>query len=105
MGDDRVERVEKMIENIEKESEYTDFLRSYTTDAHGNRLLVGLSPQETAELKELRRKSLRYRLLRSGRYSHEDKKRFVELHEKHEAARLQIIGAEIELENTKPTKN
>jgi hypothetical protein len=105
MGDDRAERVEKMIENIEKESEYTSSLRSYTTDAHGNRVLVGLSLQETAELKELERKSLRSRLLQSVPFSDEEKGRLSELLKKYECARLQVIGAEFELEKTKPTKN
>ena len=74
MGDDREDQVEKMIQSLGKESEYTDLMRSFTTDAHGNRVRVGLSMEETAEFNDLNAKSMRFRLLRSVPYSREEKK-------------------------------
>jgi hypothetical protein len=69
------------------------------TDAQGREILVGLTLEETAEVMERKRKFAR------GVRDHDRKrkKRFLDLMKKHEAARLQVLGAEIQRRNEKPT--
>ena|SRR4028119_111318 len=67
---------------------YTEMTRALSTDAEGSEVLVGLSVEETRDyLQTLDRK-----LDDSG-----ESERFSALHEKHELARLAVIGAEIDL--------
>lgn len=80
-----------------------DFMRAWTTDAHGNRVLVGLSEQETGEYLAYQRDRAERR--RGGRAADSKARgRWLQLHEKHERARLAVIGAEVELRH-KPTIN
>jgi hypothetical protein len=109
MSDDADE--EKIRKAATEENELTDFLRAYTTDAHGNRVLAGLTPEETAEFKELRLKSLKDHLSdKASPYaSFEERKaasaRMAELQAKHDRGRGELLGAEHELRADKPTIN
>lgn len=86
------------------------FFRAWSTDAQGNRILVGLTPEETQWYLDFRRKDFRHRL--SGNFfpwqsvkdMKEEKSRWLELNNKHELARRQVIGAEIALRDN-PTIN
>jgi hypothetical protein len=72
---------------------------TWTTDAFGNRVLIGLTPQETQELLELRRRWWKRQLSKAARL------RMRELTDKHERERLQVIGAEIAIRTYKPKIN
>lgn len=81
-----------MIEFTEAERAYHREMRSLTTDAGGREILVGLTLEETEfYVSYSRRRS-------SGDRDRDpvNKSRFLELHEKHEWVRLQIIGAEVQ---------
>ena len=68
-------------------SELRSFLietRALGRDADGREILVGLTAAETTEYLGLQRDAL----------SAVDRDRFLELADKHEAVRLQVIGAE-----------
>lgn len=73
--------------------------RSITTDAQGREVLAGLTLEETAEYMTHVRK------VASGDRDREGRKRYLELHDKHEIARLQALRAEIDLRNDKPTRH
>jgi hypothetical protein len=91
--------------------ETEDFLCVWTTDVDGNRILRGLTKEESEEYQ-----SIRERVSRTLREDEEfpwdsveemrrDRRRWAELHDHHEAARMSAIGAEIELRRDKPTLN
>ena len=91
--------------------ETEDFLCVWTTDVYGNRILRGLTKEESEEYQ-----SIRERVSRTLREDEEfpwgsveemrrDRRRWAELHDHHEAARMSAIGAEIELRQDKPTLN
>lgn len=72
---------------------YLTEMRAVTTDENGEQVLVGLSASETAE----------YFAYSEGRLNgtitggdHELGARYLELHDKHEPARIQVICAEAE---------
>lgn len=95
----------KTLEEIEEE----DFFRKYVTDhdgkqvkdANGNRLLVGLTTEENAEFREIEARDWQSRTdekafpWESVEHMHAEKKRWLDLHNKHEAARLRRIGQEM----------
>lgn len=88
---------------MSKEETPEEFLRLWTTDAHGSSVLVGLTPEETAEYVEYRDRVEKENA--SG--VHGDRRgrdRWLELHDKHEKARFQVIAAEAELREN-PTRN
>lgn len=72
--------------------------RAITTDAQGREILVGLTLEETAFYMAHVRAAV------TGQPDRAGKKKYVELNKKHERARLQVLGAEIELRNDKPTR-
>jgi hypothetical protein len=74
--------------------------RAITLDAHGNEVLVGLTDDETKWYLDHKRPFL----TPQRDHSHESKKKYLQLHEKHELARLAVIGGEIQLRNEKPTR-
>jgi hypothetical protein len=76
------------------------FFRDWSTDTSGNRVLVGLTPAETAEY-------LAYQEDNSNDL-HTDRERltrWLELHDKHELARIAVISAENEFRVQKPPLN
>jgi hypothetical protein len=88
-----------------------DFFRKWTTDAHGNRVMRGLTADETAWCNEYEAKRLRYRTDRrcfpwnSVDEMHDEQDRWRSLHDKHEPARIAAISAEAELRVAKPKLN
>jgi hypothetical protein len=86
--------------------------RSWTTDKNGNRVLVGLTRQETEEFAELNANWWKDRTRKDGRRSYssmiekraQDKRR-AELRAKYDAAYQAIVMADTELQEKKPTKN
>jgi hypothetical protein len=94
-----------------KEEMAKDFFCVWTTDIYGNRILRGLTKEESDEYQ-----SIRARVSKTMREDdafpwasveemRRDRRRWVELHDHHEAARLSAIGAEIEMRRDKPTLN
>ena len=94
-----------------KEETVQDFLCVWTTDIYGNRILRGLTKEESEEYQ-----SIRARVNKTMREDEafpwgsveemrRDRRRWAELHDHHEAARMSAIGAEIELPRDKPTLN
>ena len=78
---------------------HLEFLRALTTDVQGNEHLVGLTLEETAwylEYSEAR--------ARDEHRPRTDGKTYLELVEKHERARMQVVGAENELRVVNPTR-
>ncbi|WP_394887557.1 hypothetical protein ACG873_21855 [Mesorhizobium sp. AaZ16] len=80
--------------------------RALTIDSKGRLTLVGLTVEESIWYIEHKRQWLAERIddtLR--RQSRDGRKRYLELYERHEFARLQVIGAEHEVRTESPTKN
>lgn len=63
-------------------TEDPDYFRAWATDAADRRVLVGLTAEETEEYERTRD---------ADAWDHDAKDRYLELHEKHEAARLQRL--------------
>lgn len=71
-----------------------EFTRRWTTDGHGNRVLHGLTVEETKFHEAyLRSRTTEERRRRSGEELKVRRLRFLELHEKHERARRQAADA------------
>jgi hypothetical protein len=79
------------------ELEYLNEMRMLSTDEHGRTIFVGLTLAESEEYYALVSQG------HEGRHS-DDSERYIELHDKHELARLQVIHAEAELRGN-PTRN
>ena len=80
--------------------------RALTTNSKGRLTLVGLTVEESIWYIGHKRQWLAERIddtLR--RESRGGRKRYLELYERHEFARLQVIGAEHEVRAENPTKN
>ena len=88
-----------MIEFSDAERAYLNEMRMLTTDANGQDVFVGLTPDETDFYVSYSRLSL------AGTANPDDADRYLELNEKHEQARLSIIGAEAELRVEKPPRH
>lgn len=73
------------------------FFRCWTTDAHGERVLVGLTAEETKAY--LDHKEAWF----NGSDRRDNRERWLELHDRHEAARLAVVSAEIEVRENNPT--
>lgn len=86
-----------MLDLNDGERAYMQEMRILTTDTEGNEVMVGLTLDETLIMLEHNRRFLAGDRDRSeaGRES------YLRLHEKHERARLQVLGAENELRNYK----
>jgi hypothetical protein len=77
-------------------------MRSLATDKNGEQILIGLSVEETKEYFDYVEARV------AGDAPADDLiggARYLALHEKHEAARFQILIAENELRTTNPTRN
>ena len=83
----------------EKDRTFLTELRAITKDAQGREVLVGLTEQETAFYMEYSRRRLKGEGDPSGR------DRYLELSEKHELARLSILGAEQQLRTENPSRH
>lgn len=78
---------------------YLTEMHSLATDTEGNEVLVGLTLEETAFLMEHRRK------FAAGDRDRENRARARELSDRHQVARLQVVGAIIEKTNFSPTSH
>lgn len=78
-------------------AKFSEF-RSLGVDGHGNDVLVGLTLEESVFY-------LTYERERAKGKSYESRPRYLELHEKHEAMRLQNVFAEVELRDAAPQKH
>lgn len=74
------------------------------TDSTGRDVLAGLTVEET-ELLIMHRRKFIDALYGRGEREHANKRAFVELHEKHEKARLEILGTEHAIKTHSPTKH
>lgn len=77
---------------------YLTEMRSITTNSQGEEVLVGLTPQETKFYME-------YAKRMDGGHRPDDRDRYLELHDKHEHARLSVLAAEIQLRNDNPQRH
>ena len=86
-----------MLDLNDGERAYMQEMRILSTDRNGNEVMVGLSLEETLRMLEHNRRFL------SGDRDRNESSRddYLRLHEKHERARLQVLGAENELRNLK----
>ena len=90
-----------MVELGDSERAYMVEMRMLTTDALGQETMVGLTPDE-ADFYIL---YARARGSGSGSHDAESRDRYLELHDKHERARLTLLMAENELRIDRPTRN
>jgi hypothetical protein len=84
----------------DEERAYFKEMRAITTDAEGREVLVGLTADETEFYMTFTR---RFPANRDRNPEH--RKRYRELHEKRERARLAVLGAEIQARNENPTRH
>jgi len=89
-----------MIEFTDSEREFHTEMRGLTKDEHGREVLVGLTLDET----EFYVTHVRRRTAGDRDRDRANQARYLELHQKHEFARLQTIGAEVELRRENPTR-
>jgi len=91
-----------------EEIEGRAFFRDLTTDAQGRVILVGLTYEETRFQVAYNRWAWRHRRTgpREGEPETLDRlrKRYLELHEKHQFARFQVMHAERYLQANNPTR-
>lgn len=84
----------------DERSRLTD-LYAISTDSHGQEVLVGLSIEETEFCMARRR-----RFMTANRdHDRESKSKFVDLMKRHEAARLSVLGAAVQLRNENPPRH
>ncbi len=86
-----------MFSFTDDERAYLTEMRKITTDTRGNEVLVGLTLEET----EFYINHTRQRITGEDNRCNGDK--YLELHEKHERVRLEILGTEIYLRDENPT--
>jgi len=75
-------------------------MRGLTRDMHGQEVLVGLTTEET----DFYVTHVRRRAAGDRDRDRANQDRFLELYQKHEFARLQTIGTEVELRRENPTR-
>jgi hypothetical protein len=84
-----------------------DVFRKWTTDAHGNRVMRGLTKSETEEYQTIRSRILQERddVFPWESFEERSRKRgrWLALHDKHELARRVAVVVEVEARNDKPT--
>ncbi|MEJ8846368.1 hypothetical protein [Variovorax rhizosphaerae] len=85
----------------EDEVAYLTEMRALGTDARGDRVLVGLTEEET----DFYVNHGRRRVAGDRDHSPENKRRYLELFEKHERVRLAIIGGEVQLRTENPARH
>ena len=76
---------------------YLAEMRALSRDSAGREILVGLTFEETEFYMEYTNKRMQ------GHKDRPNSKRYLELHEKHELARLEVLGTEIFVRNENPT--
>jgi hypothetical protein len=76
------------------------WMRGISQDSQGRAVLVGLTLEETNFYITYRRKFFTPERDRDR----EHQKRYLELHRKHEIARLEVVGTEIDLRNKNLTR-
>jgi len=81
------------------ETAYTDEMRIFATDAHGCRVVIGLTPEETEFYLAYAESTMR----ENSPPDSEARSRYLALHDRHEIKRLQVIVAEAEARGS--TKN
>lgn len=81
------------------ERAYLEDMRMLSTNSEGREVFIGLTAEESAEFY----KFTRIEAIERSKTS-EERDRYLELHEKHEAARMQIVAAEIEARHN-PVRN
>lgn len=89
-----------MIEFTDSERQWHSEMRSLTTDEHRREVLVGLTAEET----DFYVTYLRRRNTGERDPSAANRDRFLELRQKHERARIEVIGAENQLRVTDPPR-
>lgn len=81
------------------ERAYLKEIRALSTDSQGREVLVGLTFDETVfYVTYIREQANDIR-------SRDDNDKYLELHEKHERARITVLGAENQLQNNSPTRH
>ncbi|RYG97873.1 MAG: hypothetical protein EON58_08670 [Alphaproteobacteria bacterium] len=88
-----------MADFTDSERAYLMEMRMLTTDSSGQEILVGLTSEETNFYVNFSR------LSRSGDEDPDDTERYLELNEKHERARFEVIGAEAQLRVEDPSRH
>ena len=88
---------------IERFRDYLTEMRSIATDSAGREVLVGLTFEETEWY-------FSYTARRSSDQPRpaghaDDRRRYLALHQKHEKARFQVLGAEIQKRTDNPTSH
>ena len=76
---------------------YLTEMRALSTDSAGREVLVGLTFEETDFYMEYSNKRMQ------GQMDGPNSKRYLELHEQHERARLEVLGTEIYIRNENPS--
>jgi hypothetical protein len=87
-----------MLDLTEAERAYFSEMSSLGVDGGGAEVLVGLTREESLFY-------LAYSRGEAGVKSDESRSRYLDLHEKHQATRLQIVFAEVELRDDAPQKH
>ena len=88
-----------MFEFSDDERVYLNALSAITMDSQGRETLVGLTLEETAIYMNHSRKFL------TGDRDRDGREAYLALHEKHEKARFEVLGAEIYLRNENPARH
>lgn len=88
-----------MYEFTDGERAYLAEMRALTTDVEGREVLVGLTAEETAVYMAHSRARLAGKPFRAG------SKKYLGLREKHERARLEVLGAEIFVRTETPQRH
>ncbi len=86
-------------EFTDSEKVYLREMRAFSTDAQGREVLVGLTREETILYVTYGRDRM------AGMSRHDDGEKYLEFHDKHERARLSVLGAENELRNDNPPRH
>jgi hypothetical protein len=88
---------------IEKFREHLTEMRAIAKDRAGREVLVGLTGEETDWYFAYSAKRLSG--VSRGKDHSDDRERYLALHNKHEIARLQVLGAEVQKRTDSPTSH
>jgi hypothetical protein len=88
--------------SIDKHRAHLTEMRAIATDQDGREVLVGLTFEETEWYFDYQAQRLSGQ---RGRDHTTNRRRFLALYEKHEQARLQVIGAEFQKQTDNPTSH
>jgi hypothetical protein len=93
----------ELLMTIDKFRDYLTEMRSIATDSTGREVLVGLTAEETDWYFAYTEK--RMSDAPRGQNHGNDRARYLALHDRHERARFQVLGAEIEKRTDSPTSH